>query len=409
MSEIKFLDGGMSEVQGFKSTGIHAGLKKEKKDLSIIYSSGETVAAGVFTNNKAKAAPVIISKEHIEATGGKCKAIIANSANANACTGSEGLENAKAMAQLTADELGIDAKEVLVASTGIIGVQLAMDKVSTGIKDICEDLKTNNSAKDAAEGITTTDTKLKNFVLETLIGGKTVKIGGIAKGSGMIHPNMATMLSFVVTDASISQELLQEALSEVAKDTYNMISVDGDTSTNDMALVMANGLAENNKITEKNSDYEVFKEALFAISLELAQAIVKDGEGATKFVTVKVVNAKSVEDARKAAKAVMNSSLVKTALFGEDANWGRIIAALGYSEADFQPDLVSMYLESDAGREQMMDKGMGLSFNEEKATHILMQNDIRLLVDLNIGSYEATGWTCDFSFDYVKLNADYRS
>lgn len=409
MENIKFLDGGISDIQGFKSTGIHSGLKVEKKDLSIIFSQVDAVAAGVLTNNKVKAAPVIVTKEHLTSTGGHCRAIIANSANANACTGEIGIENAKEMAKLTAKELNIDEKEVMVASTGIIGVQLPMDKVSAGIKEICEKLEDSNSAQDAAEGITTTDTFIKEVLVEATIGGKNVKIGGIAKGSGMINPDMATMLSFVVSDVDISAELLQEALNDVAEGTYNMISVDGDTSTNDMALVMANGLAKNEKITEKNDDYYLFKEALFAASLKLAELIVRDGEGATKFITVNVINADSVKDARKAAKSITTSSLVKTAIFGEDANWGRVIVALGYSGIDFNLDTVSMYIGSDSGREQMMENGMGLTFNEEKAKHILMHKDIELIIDLNMGTAEATAWTCDFSYDYVKLNADYRS
>lgn len=409
MTEFKFIDIAMSDIQGFKSTGIHCGLKKVKKDLSIIYSQGQAVAAGVFTNNKVMAAPVLITKEHLKSTGGHCKAIIVNSANANSCTGIKGYEDAKKMANLTANELGISEEEVLVSSTGIIGVPLAMDKISIGIKEICKDLEHNNSSQDAAEAIMTTDTFKKEAVVETLIDGKKIKIGGIAKGSGMINPNMATMLSFITTDLNISPEMIQEALSEVADGTFNMISVDGDTSTNDMALIMANGLAANKEITEKNTDYHIFKDALFALCFKLAELIIRDGEGATKFVTVKVINAQSLEDARKAAKSVTTSSLVKTAIFGEDANWGRVIAAVGYSGANFKPDLVSMYIDSAAGKEQMMENGMGLLFDEKKSKKILIHKDINLVIDLKDGEYEATAWTCDFSYDYVKINSDYRS
>lgn len=409
MSEFKFIDIAMSDIEGFKSTGIHCGLKKVRKDLAIIYSQGQAVVGGVFTKNKVKAAPVLITEEHLKSTGGNCKAIIVNSANANSCTGIKGYEDAKKMANLTANELGLSEEEVLVASTGVIGVPLPMDKISKGIKEICQDLQTNNTSHDAAQAILTTDTFTKEAVVETVIAGKTVKIGGIAKGSGMINPNMATMLSFISSDINISPQLLQEALREVADGTFNMISVDGDTSTNDMALIMANALAGNKKITEKNSDYHAFKEALFALCFKLAELIIRDGEGATKFVTVKLVNAQTLEDARKAAKSVTTSSLVKTAIFGEDANWGRVMAAVGYSGANFKPDLVSMYIESDGGREQMMENGMGILFSEEKAKEILSHKDISLVIDLKDGEYEATAWTCDFSYDYVKINADYRS
>ena len=409
MAEVKFLDGGMSAVQGFKSTGIHCGIKRAKKDLAIIYSQEEAVAAGVFTQNKVAAAPVILTKEHLEATGGKCKAIIVNSGNANACTGTKGLEDARMTASLAAQELGVDEKEILVSSTGVIGVYLPMDKISQGIKNIWQDLQDTNNSQAAAEGIMTTDTFPKEVLVETVIDGKTVKIGGIAKGSGMIHPNMATMLSFIVTDINIGLEMIKEALKEVVDVTFNMISVDGDTSTNDMVLVMANGLAGNKMINEKNKDYHAFKEALFALCFKLAELIIRDGEGATKFVTVKVINAQTLEDARLAARSITTSNLVKTALFGEDANWGRVIAAIGYSGAAFDPNQVNMYIESERGSQQMMEKGMGLPFDEEKAKAILREKDITLIVDLVTGSQEATAWTCDFSYDYVKINAEYRS
>lgn len=409
MAEVKFLDGGMSAVQGFKSTGIHCGIKRAKKDLAIIYSQEEAVAAGVFTQNKVAAAPVILTKEHLEATGGKCKAIIVNSGNANACTGTKGLEDARMTASLAAQELGVDEKEILVSSTGVIGVYLPMDKISQGIKNIWQDLQDTNNSQAAAEGIMTTDTFPKEVLVETVIDGKTVKIGGIAKGSGMIHPNMATMLSFIVTDINIGLEMIKEALKEVVDVTFNMISVDGDTSTNDMVLVMANGLAGNKMINEKNKDYHAFKEALFALCFKLAELIIRDGEGATKFVTVKVKNAQTLEDARLAARSITTSNLVKTALFGEDANWGRVIAAIGYSGAAFDPNQVNMYIESARGSQQMMEKGMGLPFDEEKAKAILKEKDITLIVDLVSGFQEATAWTCDFSYDYVKINAEYRS
>ena len=409
MAEYKFIDNGVSAVQGIKSSGIHGGLKKVKKDFAIIYSEVKAATAGVFTKNAVKAAPVLVTEEHIEASNGFCKAIVVNSANANACTGKLGLKNAKEMTKIAADELHVDPQEVLVSSTGVIGVQLPMDVVSQGIKKACTAALTGNSSSDAAEAIMTTDTFPKEAAVEVEIDGKIVRLGGIAKGSGMIHPNMATMLSFVATDAAISPEILQEALLEAVDETFNMISVDGDTSTNDMVIVLANGLAGNRSITEKNADYYTLTKALSALCFKLSELIVRDGEGATKFITVKVLNAPSIEDARKAARGVTTSALVKTAIFGEDANWGRVIMAVGNSEANFNPDTVEMYIESNAGKEQMMKDGMGLAFSEENAKNILDQKDISLIVDLNMGTCEATAWTCDFSYDYVKINADYRS
>jgi len=408
MVEYKFIDNGISTVQGIKSSGIHGGLKKVKKDFAVIYSEVKAAAAGVFTENAVKAAPVLVTKEHIENSGGFCRAIIVNSANANACTGKLGFENAKEMTRILAEELHIDQQEALVSSTGVVGVQLPMDKVSQGIKKACAALIVNN-AGDAAEAIMTTDTFPKEVAVEVEIGGKIVKLGGIAKGSGMIHPNMATMLAFIATDAAISPDILQEALLEAVDETFNMISVDGDTSTNDMVLVLANGLAGNKPITEKNADYHILTKALSALCFKLAELVVRDGEGATKFITVKVLNALSIKDARKAARCVTTSALVKTAIFGEDANWGRVMVAVGYSGANFNPDTVEMYIESSAGKEQMMKDGMGLAFSEENARNILNQKDISLIVDLNMGTFEATAWTCDFSYDYVKINADYRS
>ena len=398
----------MSNVQGIKSSGIHGGLKKVKKDFAIICSEVKAATAGVFTKNAVKAAPVLITEEHINASNGFCRAIVVNSANANACTGKLGLENAREMTKIAADELNIKPQEVLVSSTGVIGVQLPMEIVSQGIKKACAALTGNNSS-DAAEAIMTTDTFPKEAAVEVEIGGKMVKLGGITKGSGMIHPNMATMLGFVVTDAAINPDILKEALLEAADETFNMISVDGDTSTNDMVIVLANGLSGNKPITEKNADYQVFKEALSALCFKLSEMIVRDGEGATKFITVNVLNALSVEDARKTARGISTSALVKTAVFGEDANWGRVIMAVGNSGADFNPDVVDMYIESSAGKEQMMKNGMGLAFSEENARKILAQKDINLIVNLNAGAYAAAAWTCDFSYDYVKINAAYRS
>jgi len=407
-THFKFTEGGLSAVKGIKTAGVHAGIKKHKKDIAIIYSEKVAAAAGVFTLNKVKAAPLLISEEHLDASGGFCRAVVVNSGNANACTGSIGLANARAMGLAVAEALELAEEEVLVSSTGVIGVQLPMDLMISGIKKACEALSAGSSA-DAAEAIMTTDTYPKEAAVETVIDGKTVKIGGIAKGSGMIHPNMATMLGFTVTDLAITPVMLKEVLKEVADETFNMISVDGDTSTNDMLVILANGEAGNRKITEKDANYYAFKEALHALCRKLSELIVRDGEGATKFVTVKVINAPTVEDARKAARSITTSALVKTAIFGEDANWGRVIAAVGNSGAHFDPERIDMYMESAGGKEQMMQQGMGLAFSEETAKKILSEKDIIFVVDLQLGSAAATAWTCDFSYDYVKINADYRS
>ncbi len=408
MQAYEYIAGGLSSVKGFKTVGIHCGLKKQSRDLAIILADGSTSAAGVFTLNKAKAAPVIVSQENLKHSQGYCKGVVINSGNANACTGKKGLENANKMTEAAAKLLGITPEELLVASTGVIGVQLPMEMVLQGISQAVQGLDYSNSAA-AAEAIMTTDTYPKEAAVETLIGGKRVTLAGIAKGSGMIHPNMATMLAFITTDCSISSAMLHQALLEATQGTFNMISVDGDTSTNDTVLAFANAEAKNELIDTKNSEYLVFKEALTALCSKLSELIVRDGEGATKFVSVEVVNAPTVEDARKAARGVTTSALVKTAVFGEDANWGRVIMAVGNSGASFDPNRVAIYLESAGGKEQMMADGMGLAFDEDKAKRILAKKDITFKVDFNLGKASATAWTCDFSYDYVKINADYRS
>ena len=404
----RFTDGGISAVAGIQTAGIHSGIKKMKKDIALIVSDKKAAAAGVFTKNKVKAPPVLATMENLKKAGGYGRAIIVNSGNANACTGDQGLRDAQNMIKATAENLQMPEQEVLVSSTGVIGVQLPMDIVLPGIKTACQALGYNNS-HDTAISIMTTDTYPKETAVETMIDGQKITIGGIAKGSGMIHPNMATMLAFIASDVSITPSLLQAALKDVVEETFNMISVDGDTSTNDMVLVLANGYANNQQITKKNEDYQSFKEALHLLCYKLAELVVRDGEGATKFVTVKVNNAGSLKDARSAARTITTSSLVKTAVFGEDANWGRVIMAIGNSEADFDPDKVDIYLESSCGREQMMQDGMGLVFNEEKAKEILSEKDIIYTVDLKMGNYAATAWTCDLSYEYVRINADYRS
>ncbi|MDS1029348.1 bifunctional glutamate N-acetyltransferase/amino-acid acetyltransferase ArgJ [Bacillota bacterium LX-D] len=407
MQEYTQVPGGVAAVNGFMAAGIHAGLKKANKDLALIFCSVPAVAAGVFTTNQIKAAPLLVNQKHLQNLS--TKAIIINSGNANACNGEKGLQDAEKMAVLTAQTLGCAKEEVLVASTGVIGDPMPMDKIEEGIKKIGSALSVRGG-KAAAEAILTTDTFAKEAGFQFSIGDRKVTIGGMAKGSGMIHPNMATMLSFITTDAAIEKKLLQETLGEIVKKTFNMITVDGDTSTNDMVLVLANGLAENTVLkTKKDPGYQDFYEALNYICMDLAQKIARDGEGATKFVTVEVCHAQSEADACLAARAVCSSNLVKTALFGEDANWGRVIAAVGYSGAKFDPDKVDILIKSAAGEEQMAQDGVGLMFDEAKAKEILTEKDITIVVDFKQGENKATAWGCDFSYDYVKINSSYRS
>ncbi|WP_227764225.1 bifunctional ornithine acetyltransferase/N-acetylglutamate synthase [Zhaonella formicivorans] len=407
MNEYTEIPGGLTAVPGFLAAGIHAGLKKAKKDMALICSTVPAVAAGVFTTNKVKAAPLLLNMEHLQ--NDITKAIVINSGNANACTGAQGMKDAQAMAELTAEALGLNSQEVLVASTGVIGVQMPMDKVAAGIKLAAQELSPAGGPL-AAEAIMTTDTFLKQISFQFTVGGKTVTLGGAAKGSGMIHPNMATMLGFITTDLAIGKEVLQHALSEVVKRTFNMITVDGDTSTNDMVLVLANGLAGNQAIKDREDDgYDDFYRALTYACTYLAKEIARDGEGATKLLTVEVLNAPTELDAQLAAKSVCGSNLVKTALFGEDANWGRILAAVGYSGADFDPAKVDIFIKSAAGEEQVAAKGTGLNFSEEKAKKILEEKEVTFIVDLNSGKEKATAWSCDFSYDYVKINASYRT
>lgn len=407
MGQYRLIDGGVTAAPGFLAAGVHAGLKKVKRDLALLFSKEPAVAAGVFTTNKVKAAPLKVSREHLQ--NEVAKAVVINSGNANACTGEKGLEDAKTMAEITAKVLGCEPQEVLVASTGVIGVPLPMEKIIQGIRNAALDLTPTGGAL-AAEAIMTTDTFPKEISLEFSVGGKTAILGGMAKGSGMIHPNMATMLGFLTTDLAISKELLQEALTEVVQKTFNMITVDGDTSTNDMVLIMANGLAGNEPIADKKDPaYQEFYQALTYACTHLAKAIAKDGEGATKLLTVEVVNAATEKDARLAAKSVCSSNLVKTALFGEDANWGRILAAVGYSGADFDPEKVDIFIKSAAGEIIVASQGAGLNFDEEKAKEILQEKEITFVIDLHEGTQGATAWSCDFSYNYVKINSSYRS
>lgn len=406
---MKIIDGGITSPKGFSATGFFAGVRKKRNDMAIIYSDVSAIAVGVFTKNTVKAAPVVLDQQ-IVAKGGNIQAIVVNSGNANACTGEKGMVDAKRMARVTADCLGLKQEEVLVSSTGVIGVELPIDKIENGIKENFNTLGTSKEKSDAAaEAIMTTDTFSKKISVEIELDGTTVSIGGIAKGSGMIHPNMGTMLGFITTDVDIERGLLDEILKTSTLDSYNMISVDGDTSTNDTVIVMANGAAKNTKIVEKNDDYEKFKEALHFVNTNLSKQIIKDGEGAGKFLAVTVEGAKTKEDARALTKSVINSSLVKTAFFGEDANWGRIVCALGYTGIEFDLNKTSINFTSDGKRVDLMENGVPLEFSEEQAKEVLSAVEIEVNIILDEGYETATAWGCDLSYDYVKINADYRT
>ena len=401
-------DGTITNVKGIKAAGISAQLKKSgKKDLALIYSEKKAVSAAVFTKNLVKAAPIILNMENIKSEN--TQAIIVNSGNANSCTGETGLENAKKMTEFAANELGLKKEEILVQSTGIIGVQLDMEKIETGISKICKEIS-KDGGNDAAAAIMTTDTFTKQICAEIEIDGKTVTVAGMAKGSGMIHPNMATMLAFTVTDVNIEKSLLQKIFSEITDSTFNMISVDGDTSTNDMACVLANGLAGNEKIVDENSaGYDEFKKALYKVNEELAKLIAKDGEGATKLIQVTTNGAKTLEDAKKVSKSVITSSLFKAAVFGGDPNWGRILCAIGYSEADLMIDKVNIFLKAGNDMVQVAKNGMAQDFDIPKAEKILKAETVEIIIELNDGKFEATAWGCDLSYDYVKINAEYHT
>lgn len=391
---------------GFKASGIHCGLKKSllKKDLALIYSDVVATSCGVYTKNKVKGAPLTVTKQHL--INKKAQAIIINSGNANTCNGDDGLSKANKMTHLCAKALNIKNDDVLVASTGVIGVPLNIDAIKDGIPQLVGNLSSNiEGAKNASMAIMTTDTIEKQAGIELKIGDKKVTLAAIAKGSGMIHPNMATMLSFITTDISISPTLLKEALKESVNISYNRISVDGDSSTNDMVLIMANGLASNETITEKNDDYNLFLEALTALSKKIA----KDGEGATKLIECTVKNANSINDAETLSKSVVTSNLVKAAIFGSDANWGRILCALGYSDVDFYPEKVDVSFASTVGEILVCQNGASVNFDETKAKEILLQDEIKILIDMKLASSEATTWGCDLTYDYVKINGDYRS
>ena len=404
------IEGGVTAATGFEAAGVEAAIKyQNRKDMAMVYSRTPCKAAGVFTSNVVKAAPVRWDKEvvtHSESV----QAVVVNTGYANAATGKQGYECCKKTAEKAAQLLGIDPDTVLVASTGVIGNQLPVDRILAGVEKLVEvKTDTKEAGTMAAEAIMTTDTRYKQAAVQIELNGITVTVGGMCKGSGMIHPNMCTMLGFITTDIAISKELLQEALSEDVVDTFNMISVDGDTSTNDTLIVLANGMAGNPEITTKNEDYNKFKEALHYIDTTLAKMMAGDGEGATALFETKVIHAASKQDARKLSRSVIGSSLCKAALYGHDANFGRILCALGYSGVDFDPEKVELSFENEEKSILICKDGVAVSYSEEEASQILASPEVRVLVDMHMGDAEAAAWGCDLSYDYVKINADYRS
>ena len=407
---MKQIKGGITVVPGFEAAAAAAQIKYEgRTDMALIYSSVPCVAAGTFTTNVVKAAPVKWDQKIVK-QGGAVQAIIVNSGIANACTGEEGMQYCEETAQTAAEVFGIQKEQVLVSSTGVIGKQLPMEKIQAGIHMLAQ-AKGNDKlcGAEAAEAILTTDTHKKEAAVQLEIGGKTVMIGAMAKGSGMIHPNMCTMLSFLVTDAVIEKEVLQKVLSEDVEETYNMISVDGDTSTNDTVLFLANGLAQNVSICPGTEEYKAFAAAVHTVNEQLAKAIAGDGEGATALLEVEVVGAADKEQAKKISKSVVCSNLTKTAVAGHDANWGRILCAMGYAGVSFVPEQVDLFLESAAGTIQILSDGVALPYSEEKATEILSEEKVKILADLKLGDGKATAWGCDLTHGYIDINADYRS
>lgn len=407
---MKIIEGGVTAAKGFQAAAAAAEIKyKGRTDMAMVYSEVPCVAAGTFTTNVVKAAPVKWDQD-IVYNHPSAQVVICNSGIANACTGAEGYGYCKETADAAAEILGVAADSVLVASTGVIGMQVPIDRIKNGVKMMAPKLDGSLEAgTEAAKAIMTTDTKKKEVAVQIEIGGKTVTVGGMCKGSGMIHPNMCTMLSFLMTDAAISKEMLQKALSADVDDTYNMISVDGDTSTNDTVLLLANGLAENPEITEEGEDYQTFARALHYINETLAKKMAGDGEGATALFETKVIGAQSKEQAKILAKSVICSNLTKAAIFGHDANWGRILCAMGYSGAKFDPEKVDLYFESAAGKLKIIENGVALDYSEEEATKVLSEKAVTAVADIKMGEASASAWGCDLTYDYVKINADYRS
>ncbi len=403
----KFIEGGVTAPSGFKASGVHCGIRKNKnkKDLALIYSDKICSSAGVYTTNLVKGAPIIVTQKNL--SDGKAQAIICNSGNANTCN-ADGIEKAERMCELTAKALGIRNEDIIVASTGVIGQVLPIEPIENSIDELVSLLSKDGSA-DAAEAIMTTDTIKKEAAVEFTIDGKTAKMGAIAKGSGMIHPNMATMLSFITTDAAISPKMIKEALTEAVSVSYNMVSVDGDTSTNDTLTIMASGTAGNKEITEKNKDYYIFLEALTAICKKMAKLLAGDGEGATKLLISKVSNAKTDKDAKGIAKSVICSSLLKAAMFGADANWGRVLCAIGYSGCDVDINKVDVGFSSENGTVEVCKNGSGIDFSEEIAKKVLSAKEIDININLNDGESYAEAYGCDLTYEYVKINGDYRT
>ena len=406
MQDIKFIPGGVTAPSGFTASGIHCGIRrnKTKRDLGLIVADRLCAAAAVVTTNKVKAAPIHLTTQHLE--NGRARAILANSGNANACAPG-GMEAAKACVDAAAAALGINADDIIVNSTGVIGQPLPVDTIISAIPALVDALTADSAAVE--EAIMTTDTFVKSVAVQCMVGGKIITIGGAAKGSGMIHPNMATMLAFLTTDCAIAPTILKEALQVSAGRTYNRISVDGDTSTNDMTAILASGTAGNAEITEKCADYDAFLAALDAVNLDLAKKIARDGEGATKLITCRISGAASEETALLLAKSVISSSLVKAAMFGEDANWGRVLCAMGYSGADFDTGAVDVAFSSEAGCVNVCEHGMGLPFDEPLAKAILSHSDVVIEITLHEGAASAEAYGCDLTYDYVKINGDYRT
>lgn len=402
-----YIDGSVTAAKGFTASGIHCGIRKNKtkRDIALIFCEKKCTAAAVYTTNLVKSSPIYVTKNNI--ADGYAQAVICNSGNANTCN-ADGMEKAEMMCKLTAEKLGISANDVIVGSTGVIGQILPIEPIAEGMEQLVSELSVDG-APNAAEAIMTTDTIAKEVAVETVIGGKTVKVGGISKGSGMIHPNMATMLCFVTTDAAISAEMIQKAVKTAADKTFNMISIDGDTSTNDMLSVMASGLAGNDEIVSEGEDYDAFLEAFTAVCRGLARMMAKDGEGATKLLTCKVSGAKTEADAKGVAKSVICSSLLKAAMFGADANWGRVLCAIGYSGCDVDVNKVDVSFASKAGKIDVCKNGAGIDFSEEIAKTILVEDEIDIIVELNDGEGSAEAFGCDLTYEYVKINGDYRT
>ncbi len=406
----KYIDGGVCASKGFKASGVYCGIKEtenKKNDIALVVSDVMCNAAAVYTQNKVKGAPIVVTKRNLEATGGKAQAVIVNSKNANTCN-ADGEEKAEKMCQLAANALNLKPEEVIVASTGVIGQILPIEPIERAIPKLILGLCVCGN-EDAATAIMTTDTVKKEVAVEFEIDGKACHLGGMAKGSGMIHPNMATTLNFITTDCAVSRDMLQKALSEVVKITYNCLSVDGDQSTNDMVALMSNGLAENIEITEPNADFEVFKQALYIVMMNMTRMLAKDGEGATKLLECTVSGAKDLDSAITVAKSVICSPLFKCAMFGSDANWGRILCAVGYADAEFDINKVDVSLASNAGEICVCKDGAGIEFSEEEAKKILLEDEIQIKISIGDGEFSATAWGCDLTYDYVKINGDYRS